>query len=415
MGIHVDTSKTGLTEDCLAKKLDQAEEAMDRLWSGEEPFTGWVRLPLEQDQEAIETLLNVAAEVWTRCDLFVVLGAGGSYLGAKAIIEALNPMPPGFPTVVFAGYTLDAPSLLDISEQMRRKETCICAISKSGTTVETLIAFSVLKEVMKEKYGPSASSRIYTITDEKEGALRRETVEEGYVSFPAPANVGGRYSVLTPVGLFPLAVAGVDIKALLAGAEAMAVDPAWDRNAISYAISRACFHDVGKTIETLESFDPTMEIFGQWLKQLFGESEGKDGKGIYPTVLSFTRDLHSVGQYLQEGTPTFFETLILFENAGQDLLIPESAGPNLGGLTMNQINDCVAKGVIAAHAKAGIPLITITVPQKDAFHLGRLIYFFELSCGVSATMLGVNPFNQPGVERYKQEAIEEIRKLRVGK
>jgi glucose-6-phosphate isomerase len=415
MGIHINISKIGLSEACLEKKRSQAEEAMDRLWSGGEPFTGWVRLPLEQDKEEIENILNVAAEVWAKCDLFVVLGIGGSYLGAKAVLDALQPMPQGFPRVVFAGFNLDAASLLDISEQMRREETCICTISKSGTTVETLIAFSVLKEIMYKKYGTAANSRIYAITDEKEGSLRKEADEKEYVSFPVPTDIGGRYSVLTPVGLFPLAVAGVDIKALLSGAEAMAVDPAWDREAILYAISRGCLHEEGKVIEAFESFDPTMEMFGQWLKQLFGESEGKDGKGIYPTVLSFTRDLHSVGQYLQEGTPNVFETMILFETVERDLLIPESAGTELSGLTMHQINNCLTKGVIAAHTKVGVPVITITATQKDAFHMGRLIYFFELSCGVSATMLGVNPFNQPGVERYKQESIEEIRKLREGK
>jgi glucose-6-phosphate isomerase len=415
MGLKIDISQTSLSKECLDKKRNRAEEALDRLFSGDEAFTGWVRLPLEQDQEAIEALLNVAAEVWAKCDLFVVLGIGGSSLGAKAVLEALMPMPHGFPRVVFAGYNLDAASLLDISEQVRREETCICTISKSGATVETLIAFSVLKEVMHEKYGTTANSRIYAITDEKDGILRQEANEKGYITFPVPGDIGGRYSVLTPVGLFPLAVAGVDIKALLAGAEAMAVDPAWDREAVLYAISRVCLYEGGKAIEAFESFDPTMETFGQWLKQLFGESEGKDGKGIYPTVLSFTRDLHSVGQYLQEGTPNVFETMILFEALERDLLIPKSAGADLSGLSMNQINNCLTKGVISAHAKAGIPLITITATKKDEFHLGRLIYFFELSCGVSATMLGVNPFNQPGVERYKQEALEEIRKLREGK
>jgi glucose-6-phosphate isomerase len=415
MGIHIDSSKTGLSEDCLEKKKKHAEEAMDRLWSGEEPFTGWVRLPLEQDQDEIEAILNVAAEVWNKCDLFVVLGIGGSYLGAKAVLDALMPMPHGFPRVVFAGFNLDAASLLDISEHVRREETCICTVSKSGSTVETLIAFSVLKEVMLDKYGAAANNRIYAITDEKEGILRKEADEKGYVSFSVPTDIGGRYSVLTPVGLFPLAVAGVDIKALLAGAEAMAVDPAWDREAILYAISRVCLNEEGKTIEALESFDPSMESFGQWLKQLFGESEGKEGKGIYPTVLSFTRDLHSVGQYLQEGTPNVFETMILFETVDRDLVIPESAGTALSGLSMSQINNCLTKGVIAAHVKAEIPLITITASRKDAFHIGRLIYFFEFSCGVSATIFGVNPFNQPGVERYKQESNEEIRKLREGK
>jgi len=413
MGIFIDTSKSGLTPTCLDKKKTSAEEAMDQLWSREEAFTGWVHLPMEQNPETLEEILNTAAEVWTKCDLFVVLGVGGSSLGAKAVVDAIGPKTGGFPRVVFAGYNLDAAFLLDISEQVRREETCICAISKSGTTVETLVAFSVLKAIMIQKYGAAANQRIYTITDEKKGTLRQETVSQGYGSFASPADVGGRYSVLTPVGLFPLAVAGVDIKALLAGAEAMAVDPSWDKDAILYAIARVCLGEKGKIFEAFESFDPSMETFGQWLKQLFGESEGKDGKGIYPTVISFTRDLHSVGQYLQEGTPAFFETMILFEKNEKDLVIPASAGPDFGGLTMNQINDSVTKGVISAHAKAGIPLITVTVSQKDAFHLGRLIYFFELSCGISATMIGVNPFNQPGVERYKEEAIEEIRKLRV--
>jgi len=415
MGIQIDTSNIGLQQVSVENKRAQAEEALDRLWSGDEPFTGWVRLPLSQDKKEIETILDCAAEVWTKCDLFVVLGAGGSYLGAKAVIDALEPLPQGFPRVVFAGYHLDAASLIDLSSQIRREETCICIISKSGTTVETLVAFNVLKEIMNEKYGPAAKTRIYTITDAAHGLLRRETESEGYTSFAAPANIGGRYSVLTPVGLFPLAVAGVNIRSLFAGGEAMAADPRWDKGLTDYAIARACLYESGKTIEAVECFDPTMEMFGQWFKQLFGESEGKQGKGIYPTVLSFTRDLHSVGQYLQEGPSTFFETMILFETAGRDLTIPMSAGADFGGLTINQINQCVAKGVIAAHTKEGIPLITITLQQKDAFHLGMLIYFFELSCGVSATLLGVNPFDQPGVERYKREAIEEIRKLRAGK
>lgn len=415
MGIQIDTTYTGLNETLIHSKRNQAEEAMDRLWSKDEPMTGWVRLPLEQDDHLIETILNTAAQVQTKCDLFVVLGAGGSFLGAKAVLDALGPMPFGYPHVVFAGHDLDAASLMRLSEQVKQQETCVCCISKSGTTVETLVAFSVLKDVMEQKYQDAAKTRIYTITDETQGQLRRETKDRGYVSFVAPTDVGGRFSVLTPVGLFPLAVAGVDIKVLLSGAKAMASDPAWDQDALRYAIARVCFHEAGKRIEAMECFDPAMETFGQWLKQLFGESEGKEGKGIYPTVLSFTRDLHSVGQYLQEGTPSFFETMILFDTVAQDLMIPESAGPELAGLTVNQINQSVAKGVIAAHAKAGIPLLTITMPVKDAYNLGGMIYFFELSCGVSATMLGVDPFNQPGVERYKQETIEEIRKLRVGK
>lgn len=410
--MKIDISQATVSPEDIEKKRALAENAMDRLWSGEEPFTGWVRLPFHDTEEMMEELLNTAAEIWTKCDLFVVVGVGGSYMGANAVLSALGPRIPGFPKVIFAGYNLDGEMLLDISRQVQKEETCLCVISKSGTTLETLVAFSALKEIMIQKYGKAANRRIYAVTDEDHGLLREESTANGYTTFLIPKDIGGRFSVLTPVGLFPLAVAGVDIKSLMKGAKDMAEDPKWDVDAADYAIARVCLGEAGKYIEAHESFDPSMEQFGQWLKQLFGESEGKDGKGIYPTVLSFTRDLHSVGQYLQEGTPVFFETMVLFESAGEDLTIPDSAGPRLSGLTISQINGCIQKGVMAAHTKARIPVITVTMPQKDAYNLGRLIYFFELSCGISALMIGVDPFNQPGVERYKQESNEEIRKLR---
>lgn len=408
--MKLDLTNCGVPAELLEKKRPDAEKAMDALWSGALAYTGWVRLPLDENPGELERILDAAARIAGQCDLLVVLGAGGSSLGARAVIDAIGTRDGIWPRLMFAGDNLDTDTLLRVGACIRRVETCLCVISKSGTTVETLVAFSVLKEVMKEKYGKAAAGRIYAVTDARRGLLREEADREGYVSFAVPEDIGGRYSVLSPVGLLPLAAGGVDIRRLLSGAKDMAQDPRWDHGLGDYAIARVCLGEAGKTLEAMESFDPAMENFGQWLKQLFGESEGKEGKGIYPTVLSFTRDLHSVGQYLQEGRQIFFETMILFEGGGEDIVIPESAGALLAGLTVREVNDCVAKGVLAAHTKAGIPLVTLTLPIKDAYALGQLIYFFEMSCGLSALMTGVDPFNQPGVERYKEEAREEIRK-----
>ncbi len=409
--MKVDISQSCVSAECLAIKEKEAEKALNQLESGSLEMTGWVKRPLLQNQEELSRILHVAGEVRRQCKVFVVLGIGGSSLGAKAVLQALQLKKGNGPEVLFAGDSLDSVAISQVADRIRREESCLCVISKSGTTVETLVSFSILKEVMKEKYGGSASSRIYTVTDEQQGMLREETQKEGYISFSIPRDIGGRYSVLTPVGLFPLAVGGVDIRGLLEGAASMARDFEGNSQAIKYAATRNCLGEMGKKVEAMESFDPAMDTFGQWLKQLFGESEGKEGKGIYPTVLTFTRDLHSVGQFLQEGTPIIFETMILFEKSDETIIIPASAGAPLAGLTVEQVNNCVTKGVIAAHTKGDIPLMTLTLPQKDAFSVGQLIYFFELSCGISAMMLGVNPFNQPGVERYKQEAWEEILKL----
>lgn len=408
--MKLDISMAGIPAKRMAQGRSAADAALDRLWSGELHFTGWVRLPLSPDPALLERILDTANQIAMSCSLLVVLGAGGSSLGARAVYDALGPGPGSWPRLVFAGDNLDAATLIHVRDAIRKEEACLCVISKSGTTVETLVAFSILKEEMKLKYGPAAASRIYAVTDRHEGILRQEASREGYAAFEIPEDIGGRYSVLSAVGLLPLAAGGVDIRALLEGAGEMARNPRWDHDLTDYAVARVCLGEAGKTLEALESFDPSMETFGQWAKQLFGESEGKEGKGLYPTVLSFTRDLHSVGQYLQEGRQVFFETMTLFEEGDEDLAIPEAAGPPLAGLTVREVNDCVAKGVIAAHAKAGIPLITLTLPRKDARALGELIYFFQLSCGISALMTGVDPFTQPGVERYKQEAREEIRR-----
>ena len=411
MDIKVDIKKSGVSQAEVKAFDEAAEDAMDMLWSGKKDFTGWVRLPLEKNSEALEEILMTAAEIQAKCQLFVVIGIGGSFLGAKALIDSLVEEQPGLPQVIFAGNNLSGTYHSTIVNEVRKKETCICVISKSGSTTEPLAAFSVLKEIMKEKYGKKASGRIYAITDEKKGQLRKEVHKEGYESFIVPADIGGRYSVLSTVGLLPAAVAGVDIKSLLKGAEIMAKDPAWDQDATNYAAARNALMKKGKKIEIFEFFEPSMEYFGEWLKQLFGESEGKEGKGLFPASLSFTRDLHSVGQFLQEGTPVFFETMIMTGYNKKDILIPDSAGHPLAGKTLNEINQCVAKGVIKAHEKAGVPMIIIEMPETDAYYMGQMIYFFELSCAISSYINGVDPFDQPGVERYKEEARREILEL----
>lgn len=409
--MKVDITQARISEDRLTGKIKKAKEVLHQLRYENQEMTGWIQYPLRLGQEELDRILTVAAKIQSQCGVFVVLGIGGSSLGAKAVLGALKPKKENAPKVLFAGESLDAGALSEIIALIHQEESCLCVISKSGTTVETLVAFSILKESMREKYGTAVNERIYTVTDATQGFLREETQREGYVSFAIPTDIGGRYSVLTPVGLLPLAVGGVDIKGLVNGAVSIANALDAEDSVLQYASARVCLYEEGKLIEAFESFDPSMEIFGQWLKQLFGESEGKNGKGIYPTQLMFTRDLHSMGQFLQEGNPIIFETMILFEDEGDRLVVPSSAGIPFSGLTMKQLNDCVVKGVIAAHTMAGVPLITLTMPSKNADSMGMLLYFFELAGGISPALLGMNPFNQPGVERYKQEAKEEIQKL----
>lgn len=409
--MKVDILQTGLSEKALTKKISLAETALNLLQSGDQEMTGWMRIPTRRNQEEIRRIIRTAKEIQKKCELFVVVGIGGSSLGAKAVLDALEAGGNEKTHVRFAGDNLDPADLQRTVNEIQAKESCLCVISKSGTTMETQIAFAILKEAMREKYRNAANERIYTITDGKKGVLREETKCQEYASFDVPEDVGGRYSVLSTVGLLPLAVGGVDIDALLGGAEVFARDGERCFDAARYAAARTCLGEKGKRVEALESFDPSMQTFGLWVQQLFAESEGKEGKGIFPTVLSFTRDLHSVGQFLQEGTPMVFETMVLFEKLRDDMILPKAVGQNLAGLTLKQVGDCVAKGVIAAHQNAGIPMITITVPEKSVFAMGQLIYFFELTAALSAMLLGVNPFDQPGVEQYKREAWEEINKL----
>lgn len=405
MEIKVDLSKSGLTMEEIRQKKLEIDTALERLWSGKETFTGWVKLPLQQDKNEMERILNVSDIIRQQCELFIVIGIGGSYLGAKAAIDALGKASDA-PEVKFAGINLSATYHARLLEEMTAKEVCLCVISKSGTTVETTAAFNIFKEALIKKYGKAeAVKRIYAITDAENGALREETEQEGYTSFVIPSDIGGRYSVLTPVGLLPIAVAGADIRSLMEGAEVMAASPDWDFDGPDYAAARYLLLQKGKSVEAIQHYEPDLKYFVEWIKQLFGESEGKEGTGLFPAGLELTADLHSMGQFLQQGSPIFFETVLNIEQSPVDLTVPE--GP-LKGKTMTQLNRAAMKGVIEAHSSAGTPVIRIDIPKLDAFYYGQLIYFFETTCAVTAMLMGVNPFDQPGVEAYKKEMKKEI-------
>lgn len=405
MEIKVDLSKSGLDEESIRQERPAVDAALERLWSGNEDFTGWVKLPLQQDEGELERLLNVSDIIRQQCELLIVIGIGGSYLGAKAAIDALSGEQDA-PEVKFAGINLSAVYHARLLEEMAGKEVCLCVISKSGTTVETTAAFNLFREALIRKYGKKeAVKRIYTITDAKNGALREETQREGYTSFVIPSDIGGRYSVLTPVGLLPIAAAGVDIRSMLEGARVMAASADWDFSGPDYAVARYLLLKSGKSVEAIQHYEPALKYFVEWIKQLFGESEGKEGTGLFPAGLELTADLHSMGQFLQQGSPIFFETVLNIEQSPVDLTVPE--GP-LKGKTMTQLNRAAMKGVIEAHSSAGTPVIRIDIPKLDAFYYGQLIYFFETTCAVTAMLMGVNPFDQPGVEAYKKEMKKEI-------
>ena len=383
------------------------EKAKERLHSGKEDFTGWVTLPGRVDQKELERILQVAREIRGKCSAFVVIGIGGSYLGARAAFEILSH---GFgkqqdgPKIYFAGQNISGTYHAELMEVLEEEEVCLCVISKSGTTTEPSIAFALLKDMLVSKYGKEeAVKRIYAITDKEKGVLRKEAEEEGYETFVVPDDIGGRYSVLTPVGLLPLAVAGIDIKQMLAGAKETMDSPELMEMAGVYAAVRNTLYKRGKYIEVFEIYEPKLQYFTEWLKQLFGESEGKEGKGIFPAALQFSTDLHSMGQFLQEGNPIFFETVLHVLHGEKDQVVPESAGELLAGKSMNAVNEAAMVGVSEAHRQAGVPIIRLDIEKLDAQTFGGLVYFFEMACGLSGYLMGVNPFDQPGVESYKKE------------
>jgi len=389
-----------------SKKLKKAHDMLTNKTGLGNDFLGWVNL--EYDKEEIERLKEVAQKIRRNSDFLVVIGIGGSYLGARAVIEALSH---SFrqSNVLFAGNNMSPDYLNDLLEFIDGRDFSINVISKSGTTTEPAIAYSVLKEKLIEKYGrEGAAERIYITTDKEKGLLRKEAAIEGYETFIVPDNIGGRYSVLTPVGLLPIAVAGIDIDKLIFGAESAMIkySSLEDNDCYTYAVVRNILNKKKKNIEILVNYEPKMHYFTEWWKQLFGESEGKDKKGIFPAGVDNTTDLHSMGQYIQEGQRIMFETVINIESPHKDYKLPPATAKELDFLTgksLNEVNHNAMQGTIVAHTNGKVPNMEIKIERLDEYNLGWLIYFFEKACGISGYLLGVNPFNQPGVEAYKKE------------
>lgn len=380
-------------------------------------FRGWIDLPVNYDKDEFARIKKAAIKIQKDSEVLIGIGIGGSYLGAQAAIEFLNSAFYGkgkekYPTVVFCGNSISGSYLYDLIEWLGDKDFSLNIISKSGTTTEPSIAFRVLKEKLVAKYGKEeAAKRIYATTDRQKGALKTEADAEGYEEFVVPDDLGGRFSVLSAVGLLPIAVAGGDIDALMKGAadarsDYQTTDVLAD-NPYKYAALRNILYRKGFTTELLENYEPTLRMFGEWWKQLFGESEGKDQKGIYPSSANFTTDLHSLGQYIQEGHRNLMETVVRVENPSHDITIPDDAENLdqlnfLSGKTMNYVNDRAYEGVVLAHTDGGVPVMTVNIADQSEHTLGYMIYFFELAVGISGYLNGINPFNQPGVESYKR-------------
>jgi glucose-6-phosphate isomerase len=403
MRIDLSNSKT----DPGAEALDRARASLSALRGGQLPDTGWVSLPASFPGPLLLSIQEEADRIARKCTLFIVVGVGGSYLGARAVIDALNGDRSGRPHVMFAGYNMTGAHLEKVIEAMREQSTCLCVISKSGSTLEPLLAYSILKEEMFNKYGEQrAKERIYVVTSAQDSPLRRDIEEFGFRSYTVPEDIGGRYSVLSVVGLLPVAVAGIDVERLLKGAAALPMD-----GVAEYAATRIALQEEGKAVEVFTYFSTNLRYFGEWLKQLFGESEGKEGKGVYPACLCFSRDLHSIGQFLQQGRKVFYETMIQTEKPQADFLIPACAGAPYAGKMLEEVNRCSEAGVVEAHSAGGVPVNLIKVERMDEENLGALIYFFELAAAVSALLLGVDPFDQPGVEYYKKATKKLVEEL----
>ena len=383
-------------------------------------YIGWVDYATHYDRAEFERIKAAAKKINDMADVLIVIGIGGSYLGAKTVIDALshsfyNELPREKRKTVkiyFAGHQISGTYLTDLLEMIENESVCLNVISKSGTTTEPAIAFRVLKNALEKKYGKEeATRRIFATTDEKNGALRALSNANGYETFVIPSNIGGRYSVITPVGLLPIASAGIDIDAFMAGvAEGQseyAVENIDENPCYQYAIVRNALYNKGKAIEVLVNYEPSMAFLAEWWMQLYGESEGKDGKGIFPTKMNNTTDLHSMGQMIQDGPRHVFETVVRVEQFEKDIVLElednDLDGLNyLAGKTMSYVNENAFKGTLEAHVDGHVPNMVVSIEKKDAFHLGKLMYFFMKACGVSGYMLGVNPFDQPGVEAYKK-------------
>jgi len=406
--------------DYLSGSVKAAHEALHTGSGAGNDFLGWLDLPKNYDKEEYSRIKASAKKIKSDSDVLVVIGIGGSYLGAKAALDALshyfrNALPRSVrkaPEIYFAGNSISPTYLADLLEIIEGKDISLNVISKSGTTTESALAFRILKEYMEKKYGKAeASRRIYATTDRKRGALKSLADAEKYETFVVPDDVGGRYSILTAVGLLPLAAAGIDTDSMLEGARAASElyrNPELSENdCYKYAAIRNILYRKGKTIEILVNYEPSLQYFTEWWKQLFGESEGKDNKGIFPAGLNFTTDLHSMGQYVQEGLRNIFETVVNIEKPRKNIVIEKNKdnldGLNfLAGMDMDSINKKAMLGTMLAHTDGGVPNLSVNVPLLDSYYFGNLVYFFEKACAISGYLLGVNPFDQPGVEAYKK-------------
>lgn len=421
--ITLDYSKTGLQAhelDCLEKQVSLAHEMLHEKTGAGNDFLGWIDLPVDYDHEEFDRIKKAAEKIKADSDVLIVIGIGGSYLGARACIEALthtfynslSKEQRKLPQVFFVGNNISGTYLRNLLDVCEGKEVSVNVISKSGTTTEPAIAFRVFKKYMEDKYGKEeAKKRIFATTDANRGALLTLAKEEGYETFVIPDDVGGRFSVLTAVGLLPIAVAGIDIEEMMQGAaegrsEYSNADVK-ENACYQYAAVRNALLRKGKNVEILVNYEPCLQYFGEWWKQLYAESEGKDNKGIFPSSLNFSTDLHSLGQYVQDGQRMLFETVLNVQSPKLDVVLEEEPvdldGLNyLAGQTMDFVNKKAFEGTLLAHVDGGVPNLVLNIPELNAFTMGKLIYFFEKACGISGYLLGVNPFDQPGVEEYKK-------------
>ncbi len=407
------------TEAEIADYTAQVAAAQDTLVNGTgagNDFLGWLNLPVDYDRDEFARIKQAAKKIQQTCDVLIVIGIGGSYLGARAAIEFVNGQfynqvrPEGIPEVYFAGNNISSSYLNDIIKMIGDRDFCINIISKSGTTTEPAIAFRELKKLCESKYGKEgARERIFATTDKERGALKKLADDEGYETFIVPDNIGGRFSVLTPVGLLPMAAAGLDIDAVMAGAAAAREKYSHGslHDCARYAALRNLLLFKGKSMEIMVNYEPSLVMLGEWLKQLFDESEGKDHKGLFVTSANFSTDLHSIGQFIQDGSRIMFETVLWVKEPRSEITIEHTEedidGLNyLAGQTVQHVNQKAYEGTLIAHMDGGTPNIILEIDRTDAWHFGYLVYFFEKACGISGYLLGVNPFNQPGVEDYKK-------------
>lgn len=423
MGIKLKLSgiENFIRNEEYAKIQPAVKMASDLLYSGKgagNDYIGWVDLPNNYDKDEFERIKKAAKKIQSNSEVLIVIGIGGSYLGGRAALEFVNgvnfnkKVHKGIPEVYFVGNSISSDYLSDIIEILGDRDFSINVISKSGTTTEPAIAFRIFKKIIEDKYGKEgAKERIFATTDKARGALKSMCNTEGYETFVIPDDVGGRFSVLTPVGLLPMAAAGIDIDAVMQGAsDAVATyknDDLENNDCLKYAATRQILGRKGKAIEILANYEPSLTMFGEWYKQLYAESEGKDGKGIFPVSANFSTDLHSIGQFIQDGSRNLFETVLWVENAKKNITI-ETDAENLDGLnfvddkTIQYVNSKAYAGTFLAHVDGGVPTMVLEVEKTDAYNFGQLVYFFEKALAISGYMLGVNPFDQPGVEAYKK-------------